>query len=759
MLACGATSPPQGLDSRHLLSLLAGMIVPLSHMNTVGSDAVAAGGHYRIENAEFRHCGQKGRLGRYCTHFHATGDNPPPHSYIKSNSFHHSFQRAVTVHATDHALVQNNVAYNVLGHTYFLEDGTERFNVFDANIAIFTQKLTVMLISDTKPGGFWTQNPQNTWINNVATGSESFGMWFELLDSTTRLDTIRFHNNTCHHNNEIGFRIYPRYAPANSQIFTNNSFYRNGVFGFFARDVGLVQMAGTTFARNSVDVLWRLYDVTGERAGLLSDGNIRGCVFWGHNGTRSSLAIHGPGTEYWMVNGAVFIDYATDGAIAGCAECCSPKKPRQGAVTLRLQQLRWINSGARTLWTCPYKSIFLDLDGTLTGHVGGSALPYYPFNAVDNRCVREASGAFDQGHANGGIVCDGSVRVRRLAIRDPLPSQLHGHPLRIAQTSAAFDTFHVNWTLATTQDGQWYDNATTGINYRQCATEFNGWAVPLVTNVDYLVGHDDTVDFQSLDVHWGARYYLHANHSLPLVDDEATLLRWPYRDYRYRYHVVDDVRGERPWYDRNSGILNFTRHDAFGAGYIQRRDESLDTTGCCGEWAVAVNPWNGTSNASGLDGADGFHVEARQCAPGMCGLPPVTNGSYQVLRWSNNATWSFLAGVSVYSPDAVRTGAKPEEQQVIEIPAGVHVILDEDPPVLSKLVVAGRLTYDGQDRCVCECLHMVVCIWMHVHVGVYLVECTRCSCTHLIVFSSCVHSVVVARNFVKSCRSGGVCRD
>jgi hypothetical protein len=88
------------------------------------------GGEYRMENAEFRHCGQAGVLGRYCTHYHRNGDNPPPRSYVRSNSFHDSFQRAVTVHSTHHALVQNNFAFRVMGHTYFVEDGDERWVKF-----------------------------------------------------------------------------------------------------------------------------------------------------------------------------------------------------------------------------------------------------------------------------------------------------------------------------------------------------------------------------------------------------------------------------------------------------------------------------------------------------------------------------------------------------------------------------------------------------------------------------------------------------
>jgi hypothetical protein len=45
----------------------------------------------------------------------------------------------VTVHATHFARVAHNVAYNIRGHTFFVEDGIETNNVFEGNLAINTQ--------------------------------------------------------------------------------------------------------------------------------------------------------------------------------------------------------------------------------------------------------------------------------------------------------------------------------------------------------------------------------------------------------------------------------------------------------------------------------------------------------------------------------------------------------------------------------------------------------------------------------------------
>ncbi|KAJ1563776.1 Fibrocystin-L, partial [Nowakowskiella sp. JEL0078] len=86
----------------------------------------------RFENVEIRNMGQAFQLGRYAVHFHQLGDvlMNNSESYVKNCAIHHTFNRAITAHATDNMLFEKNVAYNVLGHTYFIEDGVETNNTF-----------------------------------------------------------------------------------------------------------------------------------------------------------------------------------------------------------------------------------------------------------------------------------------------------------------------------------------------------------------------------------------------------------------------------------------------------------------------------------------------------------------------------------------------------------------------------------------------------------------------------------------------------
>lgn len=44
-------------------------------------------------------------------------------SYVRFNSLHETYNRGFTIHGVHYLRVQNNVAYNVMGHTFFLEDG------------------------------------------------------------------------------------------------------------------------------------------------------------------------------------------------------------------------------------------------------------------------------------------------------------------------------------------------------------------------------------------------------------------------------------------------------------------------------------------------------------------------------------------------------------------------------------------------------------------------------------------------------------
>jgi hypothetical protein len=99
------------------------------------------GSTVHVEGAELYNMGQD-KIGRYPFHFHMAGQMPA-NTYIRYNSIRKSNFRCVTIHASHNILVDSNVAYDSLGHCFFLEDGVEQNNTFSNNLAIWVQpKLT-----------------------------------------------------------------------------------------------------------------------------------------------------------------------------------------------------------------------------------------------------------------------------------------------------------------------------------------------------------------------------------------------------------------------------------------------------------------------------------------------------------------------------------------------------------------------------------------------------------------------------------------
>jgi hypothetical protein len=136
-----------------------------------------------ISYAEFRHLGKEGLLGKYPIHIHLAGETMRG-SYVIGASIWNSGNRWVTVHGTNYFVVLDCVGYQSVGHGYFLEDGSEVFNVFDRNLAVqaFTGKPLPeqFLPFDHNDGaGFWWANSQITFTRNVAVECDRYGFRFE----------------------------------------------------------------------------------------------------------------------------------------------------------------------------------------------------------------------------------------------------------------------------------------------------------------------------------------------------------------------------------------------------------------------------------------------------------------------------------------------------------------------------------------------------------------------------------------------------
>jgi len=168
--------------------------------------------HMYVSGVELSRMGQNLTLARYPIHWHLVGDAKG--QYVRNAAVHDTYNRCVTVHGTNYLQVENNVTYNIVGHCFFLEDGIEHGNQFVHNLAIqikchtskrcvptnlaangdndypYEQRLEVrkisfaakdtLLPSDNTVAAYWITNPDNSFVDNVAAGSEENGFWLSL---------------------------------------------------------------------------------------------------------------------------------------------------------------------------------------------------------------------------------------------------------------------------------------------------------------------------------------------------------------------------------------------------------------------------------------------------------------------------------------------------------------------------------------------------------------------------------------------------
>ncbi len=169
------------------------------------SDLQGYGGHFMIHqngkafvnNIELYRMGQKSTEARYPFHWHLLQDNGAG-QFIKNSSIHKSFNRAIVIHGTESTLVENNFCYDHIGHGVFLEDGSERFNTIKGNVVLLTKRPAVGeeltpsdneidVVQNRTPSSYWITNPNNTFENNVAAGTQGTGFWFAMPRTPMKL--------------------------------------------------------------------------------------------------------------------------------------------------------------------------------------------------------------------------------------------------------------------------------------------------------------------------------------------------------------------------------------------------------------------------------------------------------------------------------------------------------------------------------------------------------------------------------------------
>ncbi len=161
---------------------------------TFGGHIMVHSAQARVSGVELHGLGQQNFVGRYPFHFHHGGGTAQT-SYFTDSSIWRSNWRCAVIHRTDNAIVSRNVAYDVFGHCYYIEDGVERGNEISFNLAarikimgptdptslaelntyaqegfVLTQSADMANPADRAAAGFYITNGNNTIMGNAASG-------------------------------------------------------------------------------------------------------------------------------------------------------------------------------------------------------------------------------------------------------------------------------------------------------------------------------------------------------------------------------------------------------------------------------------------------------------------------------------------------------------------------------------------------------------------------------------------------------------
>ena len=303
-----------GVDQRGEVGLLSRNILirgdDSSSSSGFGGHIMAMmGSSMRVSGVELYHMGQRNLLARYPIHWHLMGRATG--QYIKHSSIHETFNRCVTVHGTSEVEVVGNVAYNALGHCYFLEDGAETKNLIEGNLGILTRRPDPakgeegVVPTDKTPATFWITHPDNIVRNNVAAGSDHTGFWYALPKNPTgpsatttiwprRTPLAEFSGNVAHSNwdglvvdrgpnkdtlEAEPTRYNPRSNPSNPSDtdnppivaeFKNFTAYKNRGNAAWLRGVNH-KVIGAKLADNAIGVTFASSDSTLEDSLLVGD--------------------------------------------------------------------------------------------------------------------------------------------------------------------------------------------------------------------------------------------------------------------------------------------------------------------------------------------------------------------------------------------------------------------------------------------------------------------------------------------------------
>ncbi|XP_076438592.1 LOW QUALITY PROTEIN: fibrocystin-L-like [Babylonia areolata] len=622
----------------------------------------------RLSYIEISHAGQAFRMGRYPVHLHLNGDMSQ--SYVRGLGIHNSFNRAVNIHGTHNVLVEHVVMQDIQGGAVFLEDGDERGNTLQYNLAVGVRASSSLLNHDLTPAGFWVTHPDNVVRHNHVAGGTHFGFWYHLLrhpagsgfDSSVcprHVPLNSFENNTAHSLGRYGLWIFQTYTPRQGGGCHSTATHQAAVFqtltawncqkGAEWADGGAIQFRNFVTVNNEeagVEMRRVLEgpqydDVHGPMLDrVLIVGRLDGLDRQGGEGTCSKAGVvlpYGPGL---LVRDVAFhnLDCAHSAAfrfprITGlCSLYC-------GGFTCRTTGLAFWNVSSKVHFDWASQGVIQDMDGSLTGWANHSLLPSTP-DLPPAACTPGTDLHPDLSSGWPGAVCDSTISFVRFSFNRPRPSSLLGD-----------DAVFTNQ----------YGSTVAKFAHRR-VTHNDGWMTLLVSRDGYQL------DFLNAAPPVNISY--DGVFTMPRPDDYTTLTQWAGRPDRFT--VTGGVA-----YVPESDSVPDPSADSLGTWSYN------DTTGTV---TYLIKPDTDQGDAEGWRTEEvRVALRAHTCFYQGCQRPDpaganLTRPPPTARLWSDPASWDW------------REGGKPVDWDNVTIPLDQWLIIDEPLPPLTSMVVVGGLS-------------------------------------------------------------------
>ncbi|MFT5526735.1 MAG: hypothetical protein ACI9HK_004715 [Pirellulaceae bacterium] len=140
-----------------------------------------------VSYARFAHLGKEGVLGRYALHFHLVGDTMRGGGVLGA-AIVDSHNRWITIHGTNYLVVRDCIGYKSVGHGFFMEDGSEIYNLLDRNLGVHAysgKRLPnqVLPFDPNDGAAFWWSNGRNTITRNITCENDEYGYRYDMQHS------------------------------------------------------------------------------------------------------------------------------------------------------------------------------------------------------------------------------------------------------------------------------------------------------------------------------------------------------------------------------------------------------------------------------------------------------------------------------------------------------------------------------------------------------------------------------------------------